>query len=187
MVRTPLLMLLIPFSMISALIVPQNRDFQTPHNNTTLNQTIRPLACPHTRYRLANLSTRDNLNYRQNCQALLYDMLVYGRQVGRVTFSKRPRRSGVTQLPFVMSHGNCEMRIEALYGHEYDEDTFTLGSLGFMFQYIISECGFTTKPTKAGSEPIPPKHYFSLSLWPKGGFGPLQGPEVFAENNGTAA
>ena len=180
-------MLLIPFSMTSALIVPQNRNLQTPYFNATLNNTLRPLACPHTRHSPPDLTTRDDLNYRQNCQELLYDMLLYGRRVGRITFSKHPRRSGVTKLPFVMSHGNCEVRIDALYGHEYDEDTFTLGSLGFMFQYIISECGFTTKPTKAGSESIPPKDYFSLSLWPKGGFGLLQAPEAFAEDNGTAA
>ena len=62
------------------------------------------------------------------------------------------------------------MQIDAMYGHEEDEDTFTLGSLQLLFRWIISDCGFTAKATRAGALPIPPNDFLSLYISPKNGF-----------------
>ena len=133
---------------------------------TTLNATLAQPSCP----RIAHLVAANDRNYRQDCISLSNDMVEYGRRMGVMTFSKRSRRTGVTPLPFIRSHGECEMIIDAMYGHENEEDTFPLGSLQLLIQWIISYCGFTATATKAGAHPIPPNNFLSLYISPKNGF-----------------
>lgn len=132
----------------------------------TLNATRAQPSCP----RVVSPASAGNRNYRQDCITLSNNVVEYGRRTGFMTFSRRPRRGGVTQLPYVRSYGECKMQIDAMYGHEDDEDTFTLGSLQLLFRWIISDCGFTAKATHAGALPIPPNDFLSLYISPKNGF-----------------
>ena len=166
--------------------IPPEHGPATPDVAMALSVTNVPYSCPRNSHPTLAQPASNTRNYRQDCEILLNELVAYGRRAGVQTFSRRPQRVGVTQLPFKMAYGECKLSIDALYDHKSEEDTFSLGSLRFLFQYIMSSCKFSAAPSQAGAVPIPPRDIMSLYIYPRNGFSFDAAPGL-AEVNDTLA